>query len=100
MGHAGLPKGTEQVLWERGLWKDRMTAKLGSEDKYYTELSANDVLANCQDFKEELGAMQSLIQSSGNIVLFTSKGHPEIAGAGIEYDWGVSEKFSATKQII
>ena len=70
-----------------------MKAKLASEDKDYPELSANDVLANCQDFKEELGAMQSLIQSSGNIVLFTSKGHPEIAGAGIEYDWGVSKKF-------
>ena len=46
------------------------------EDTDYPELSANDVLANFQDFKEELGALQSLIQSSGNIVLFMSKGHP------------------------
>ena len=37
--------------------------------------------------------MQSLIQSSGNIVLFTAKGHPEIAAAGIKYDQGVSKKF-------
>ena len=36
--------------------------------------------------------MEDLIQSYGNIVLFTSKGHPEIAGAGIEYAWGVSKK--------
>ena len=99
MGYAGSAKGVKQILWERGLWKAGMKAKLASEDKDYPELSANDVLANCQDFKEELGAMQSLIQSSGNIVLFTSKGHPEIAGAGIEYDWGVSKKFSAETQI-
>ena len=36
--------------------------------------------------------MEDLILSNGNIVLFTSKGHPEIAGAGIEFDWGVSKK--------
>ena len=92
MGYAGLSNDVKQVLWERGLWKDGMKAKLDSEDKDYPKLSANDVLANCQDFKEERGAMQSLIQSSGNIVLFTPKGHPEIDGAGIEYDWGVSKK--------
>ena len=63
-----------------------MKAQLSSEDTTYPELSANDVLANYQDFKEELGAIQSLVQSSGNIDLFTSKGHPEITGAGIEYD--------------
>ena len=37
--------------------------------------------------------MEDLIQSYGSIILFTSKGHPEISGAGIEYDWGVSKKF-------
>ena len=36
--------------------------------------------------------MQELIQSYGNMVLFSPKGHPEIAGAGIEYDWGMSKK--------
>ena len=70
-----------------------MKTKLGSDNNNYPKLSANDVLANCQDFKEEHGAMQSLIQSSGNISLFTSKGHPETASAGIEYDWGVLQKF-------
>ena len=25
--------------------------------------------------------------------MFSPKGHPEIAGAGIEFDWGVSKKF-------
>ena len=36
--------------------------------------------------------MQELVQSHGNIVQFSPKGHPEIAGAGIEFDWGVSKK--------
>ena len=65
---------------------------MDSEDPNYLELSAQDVLANCEDFREENGAMEDLMQSYGNIVLFTSKGHPEIAGAGIKYDWGVSKK--------
>ena len=37
--------------------------------------------------------MEDLIQSYGHIVMFSPKGHPEIAGAGIEFDWGVSKKF-------
>ena len=55
-------------------------------------MSAQDVLANCQDFREEIGAMQDLIKSYGNIVLFSSKGHPDISGAGIEFDWGMPKK--------
>ena len=86
LGYAGAAKGPKQIFWERGLWKSGVKAKLGSEDKDFPKLSANHVLENCQDFKEELGAIQTLIQSSGNIVLFTSKGNPEIAGTGVEYD--------------
>ena len=35
--------------------------------------------------------MEKLFGSQGHIYLFSSKGHPEIAGTGIEYDWGVSK---------
>ena len=49
-----------------------MKATLGSEGEDCPKLRANDVITNCPDFKEELGAMQTLNQSSGNIVLFTS----------------------------
>ena len=55
-------------------------------------------MANCQDFSEEPSAMQSLFlhlsqQSESNIVLLTSpKYHCEIAGEGIEYDWGLTKK--------
>ena len=69
-----------------------MKMKLDLDDPNYPELSAQDVLANCEDFLHKTGAMEELVASYGNIVLFLSKGHPEIAGAGIEYDWGVAKK--------
>ena len=60
-----------------------MKAKFPSDDLEKPHMSAQDVLVNCQDFREEIGAMQDLIQSYGNRVLFLSKGHPEISGPGI-----------------
>ena len=36
--------------------------------------------------------MENLVLSRGHICLFSPKGYPEIAGVGIEYDWGVSKK--------
>ena len=59
-----------------------MKAKLPLDDLEYPHMSAQDVLAKCQDSREEISAMQDLIQFYGNIVLFSSKGHPEIAGTG------------------
>ena len=91
-GYAGQAKGIKQILWERGLWQEGMKAKLDSDHPNYPDMSAQDVLANCEDVREETGAMEDLISSYRNIVLFSPKGHPEIAGAGIEYDWGVSKK--------
>ena len=46
------------------------------------------MLGNCEDFREEVGAMEKLVGEHGHICLFSSKGHPEISGAAIEYDWG------------
>ena len=92
VGYAGKAKGAKQILWERGMWVTAMKFKFAFDNSEYPTMSAQDVLSNCEDFKEEIGAMQDLIQSYGNIVLFSPKGHPEIAGAGIEYDWGVSKK--------
>ena len=69
-----------------------MKMKLDHDHQDYPDLSAQDVLANCEDFREETGAMEDIVISHGNIVLFSSKGHPEIAGAGVEFDWGVSKK--------
>ena len=61
LGYACKAKGIKQVLWERGLWKSGMRFRLSPGDKGYPEMSAQDVLANCQDFREEVGAMEHLI---------------------------------------
>ena len=53
-----------------------MKAKLVDDHPDYPELSAQHVLVNCKDFREEIGAMQELVQSHGNIVQFSPKGHP------------------------
>jgi len=92
-GYAGKAKGIAQILWERGLWIEGMKLTLKEDHLFYPDRSAKHVLANCDDFKEEVGAMEDLVQSYGHIVMFSPKGHPEIAGAGIEFDWGVSKKF-------
>ena len=98
-GYGGKAKRVAQVLWERGLWVDGMKMKLDVDDPDYPEMSASTVLSNCEDFKEEMGAMEKLVSSHGHICLFSPKAHPEIAGAGIEYDWGVSKK-SSERRII
>ena len=52
LGYAGQSKGIRQILWERGLWKNGMKAKLPSDDLEYPHMSAQDVLTNCQDSRE------------------------------------------------
>ena len=51
-------------------------------------MSMNYVLGNCEDFRNETGALQSLVEARGHILVMSPKGHCELAGQGIEYDWG------------
>ena len=51
-------------------------------------MSINYVLGNCEDFKNEKGALQTLVEARGHILVMSPKGHCELAGQGIEYDWG------------
>ena len=69
-----------------------MKLKLPTYHKEYPDLSASYVISNCTDFEEEVGAMEKLVIYRGHIVKFSPKGHPEVAGCGIEFDWGVSKK--------
>ena len=52
------------------------------------DLSMDYVLGNCPDFKNEKGALQALVEARGHILVMSPKGHCELAGNGIEYDWG------------
>ena len=77
----------KQVLWERGLWVGGM----GIAENLPPEKNMATVLSNCNDFKNEKTALQHLVESRGHILLMSPKCHPELAGLGIEYSWGMSK---------
>jgi hypothetical protein len=58
------------------------------------------VLGNCPDFREEKNALAHLIERRGHFLLLSVKCHPEMAGCGVEYCWGISkETFRKNNQI-
>eukprot|EP00733_Pompholyxophrys_punicea_P000146 Pompholyxophrys_punicea_v1_NODE_24_length_5258_cov_21.593175.p1 type:complete len:471 gc:universal NODE_24_length_5258_cov_21.593175:1821-3233(+) len=85
-GYVGKPKGKKQVLFERGLWVEGM--KMDHADP---ALNMDMVLSSYSDFKNEKTALQDLVESRGHILLMSPKCHPELAGLGIEYNWGKSK---------
>jgi hypothetical protein len=115
-GWVGKPKGLLQILWERGFidennlskycmngakewFEDDKKKKLKPEHEAdFKKYSLVHLMSNCSDFKNELSAMEQLAVdlSSGQaftvIILSTPKYHCELAGEGIEYDWGLSKK--------
>ena len=46
------------------------------------------VLSNCEDFLNEVTALESILLARGHRLIMSPKGHCELAGSGIEYDWG------------
>ena len=81
-GYVGKQKGLRQVLMERGLHVRGMKV---------AELRA--VLALCWDFKHEECALEDLVHILGDIVFFSPKAHPEVAGLGIEFSWGCAKLY-------
>jgi hypothetical protein len=47
-----------------------------------------DVIGKCKDFMEQPTALENVVQNRGHILLMSPKGHPELAGLGVEYCWG------------
>jgi hypothetical protein len=115
-GWVGKPKGLLQILWERGFIDDSNLSKYsmnGSKDWFEDEKkkklkpeheadfkkhSLVHLMSECSDFKNERSAMEQLAVdlSSGQdftvSILSSPKYHCELAGDGIEYDWGLSKK--------
>ncbi|CAN0251556.1 unnamed protein product, partial [Hapterophycus canaliculatus] len=87
-GYEGKAKGEKQYLWERGWWKDGMSAAAGVSD----EKNVDKVLQALPDFENERTALQHAVESRGHILLLSPKCHPEVAGVGIEYSWGFSKQ--------
>ena len=88
--YVGKAKGEKQAAFERGLWKAGMIEKVNDDDPKGRDrsMSLDHVLGNCPDFRNETGALQALIELRGHILIMSPKGHCELAGDGIEYDWG------------
>ena len=50
------------------------------------------VLGQCRDFANETFALEEKSRLRGMALIMSPKGHPELAGKGIEFSWGVSKK--------
>ena len=97
-GWVGKPKGSLQVLYERG-WINPAcihlyTAKGKSDyigksrgDTY----SINELMTLQKDFTAEMTLLQYHAVRLGVTLERSPKCHPEIAGEGIEYGWGLSK---------
>lgn len=99
-GWEGQPKGMLQVLWERGF------IDASKSEKYYTiegrkdqfgnvnsETSVKMMMEKQMDFVEEETLLQYHGRQLGVIIDRTPKCHPEMAGEGIEYNWGCAKGF-------
>ena len=100
-GWHGKPKGSLQILYERG-WIDASRLSLytskGTKDK---DIANGDVTGcafsiNClmklqSDFVNEITQLQFHVQKLGAFVDRSPKCHPELAGEGIEYAWALAK---------
>ena len=97
-GYVGKPKGMKQIAWERGWHKPEAEGKMHGDkideldDSRDRSLSLPHVLQSCWDFAHEKTALQELVESRGHILRMGVKGHPEMAGKGIECCWGKSKQ--------
>ena len=63
--------------WERGWYEPGMSTD-----------QIDDALAACEDFLGEPSLLEDLFRKHGHILTMSPKGHPELAGVGVEYCWG------------
>jgi hypothetical protein len=75
---------------------------LGSESDHRKKLriTVDKVLAACPDFMEEKSALAHLVEGRGHILLLSVKCHPEMAGCGIEFCWGMSKRIFRKNNLI
>ena len=102
-GYVDKPKGEAQIAWERGLYRPacaegKMHGKPYDEDDptgLDRSFSLPHVLSSCWDFAHEKPALEELVEMRGHILRMCVKGHPELAGVGVEYAWGRSKQVTA-----
>ena len=109
-GWYNSPKGLLQVLYERGLIdidnlsnysKKGKKNQLGEDGEVldqYKQYVLIDLMKNCEDFRNQKNAMEELCEKLSAIgepsikILTSPKYHCEIAGEGIELNWGFMKK--------
>jgi hypothetical protein len=88
----------KQLLWERGLidptkvssyTKDGPKDEEGHRDMTY---SLEVLMESRLDFLQEKTSLQKLGESLGVMIEYTPKYHAELAGEGVEYDWGCGKQ--------
>ena len=86
----------KQIAWERGLFAPgakvhgkKVTDETSAADQL---LSLPHLLTQCWDFAHQPTAIQALVQERGHILRMGVKGHPELAGLGIEFSWGKAKQ--------
>ena len=101
-GYIGCEKGILQMVYERGFYHPGMVCKQTPASKKKHEkdgtspdwtMYAEEVLANCPDFRKEKKELEDLWEREGHILVPSVKGHPELAGEGVEYAWGFSKRY-------
>jgi hypothetical protein len=98
-GWEGKPKGMLQTLWERGFinpakQKEGDHAVDRKKDAFgnvILETSLKHLMSLLIDFIQEETSLQCHGRLLGVKVERTPKCHPEIAGEGVEHDWGCSK---------
>ena len=91
-GWVGKPKGALQILFERG-WIDPTRIKeYTKKGKSSDESLSVDRLMNMQkDFLNKVTLLQYHASKLGVTLDRSPKCHPELAGEGIEYAWGLAK---------
>ena len=107
-GWVGKPKGALQLLFERG-WIDPDNIKMytakgkaavaGSSSSDGNDYSIRNLMKLQEDFTDEITLLQYHAQQLGVRVDRTPKCHPEVAGEGIEYAWGIAKLFYCRSDI-
>ena len=108
-GWVNKPKGMKQVAFERGLLDVKnvtLYSKDGPKDDNNhvidESFSLKCILSSCTDFVKEKTLLRHMGETAGknlgiNVTIDRSpKGHPEVAGEGIEYTWANAKFFLRT----
>jgi len=68
-----------------------MVAKIQKLEKFSQDTSLCAFLEQCNNFKNELSALQLLRQENGVVGDTMPKYHAKLASEGVEYSWGYSK---------